>query len=84
MSDSNEMICWCAGVSKDAVVRAVMAGNTTLEQLRQVIGVCPENNDCTHNNPKGRCCAQDVLALVKHHAPSSDDAELCCPCCKQD
>lgn len=77
------MVCWCGGVTEEAVIKAVMAGNTTLEQLKQATGVCPDDNDCARNNPKGRCCAPDVMALVKRYAPGAAGSESCCSCCKQ-
>jgi SAM-dependent methyltransferase len=62
------VVCWCGRVTEKTVIKAIMDGNTTLEQLRQATGVCPDDKNCAHNNPKNLCCVPDVMALVKQYA----------------
>lgn len=79
------MVCHCGKVTKGQILQAVAAGNRTFEQLRRATGACPEDTDCAANNPSGRCCAPEVTALLKSHAPESDTKEpvSCCSCCGQ-
>lgn len=78
------MVCYCANVTKGQIIQSIEEGCSTLEQLRRTIGVCPEENDCATNNPNGRCCAPEVMALLKGYVPDAiDNAQppSCCSCC---
>lgn len=86
-------VCYCGNVTKGQIVQAVVAGNRTFAQLRRATGACPEDNDCATNNPSGRCCAPEVMALLKSQVPdmqkvstqlpsaccSSAASSCCCP-----
>ncbi len=64
MPDST-LICHCGNVTKGQILRAIAAGSHSLEHIRQATGACPDNHDCATNNPQGRCCIPDIMALVK-------------------
>ena len=84
MTDSEApLICYCGQVGKGRVLQAIAAGAATLQQLREMTGVCPENADCARNNPTGKCCAPDILALLREHAcgHAESDALTACSCC---
>ena len=83
MPDST-LICHCGNVSKGQILRALAAGNHSLEQIRQATGACPDNHDCAANNPKGRCCIPDIMALVRAYGPTNNILErLTIPTIKQ-
>ncbi len=84
----NTIICYCGNINKGSIVRAIKEGHTSFAQLRAATGVCPEPNDCLHNNPKGRCCSTEVMALLNSVCgvnKTAVQASPCtCACCKNE
>ena len=48
-----EMVCWCSGVSKGAVLRAVEAGAASVQDIRDATGACTLGL-CRERSPRGR------------------------------
>lgn len=62
-----EIICWCANISKGQVCDAIAEGVDTLDQLHQKLGIL-RGAQCAEKSPRGRCCCQEVVALLTHSA----------------
>lgn len=63
----NEIVCWCVNVTKGQVCDAVSEGFTTLDALHQQLGIL-RGEHCSDVSPRGRCCCQEVVALLTHSA----------------
>lgn len=62
-----EIICWCANISKGRVCDAIAEGIDTLDQLHQELGIL-RGAQCAEKSPRGRCCCQEVVALLAQSA----------------
>lgn len=59
-------ICYCSNLTREQIVRAVEAGNTTIDAVRKVTGATTTGK-CLTKNPTGRCCHkvfQEVIDSV--------------------
>lgn len=63
----DEIICWCANVSKGMVCDAIADGVDTLDKLHEQLGIL-RGTQCAEKSPRGRCCCQEVVALLTHSA----------------
>lgn len=68
---AEEMVCFCRGLTKGALVEAIQGGAHTLALLKVLTGAGRER-DCQRLNPAGRSCQADLAALVDlyGHAPA--------------
>jgi len=66
-ASEDTLVCYCGKVDKKAVLHAIASGHDTLDKLKAVLPICPEDNDCKNNNPSGRCCLPEVNALLHAH-----------------
>jgi len=73
MDYSNEIICYCKNVSKDAIAAAINDGAMTLKDIQEKTGACT-GNQCKELNPKGVCCSSDINAMLP-------DIPKRCSCC---
>jgi NAD(P)H-nitrite reductase large subunit len=59
-----EIICYCRNVTKKEILIAMMRGARSLNDIQVATGACT-GEQCDMMNPKGRCCATEILALLK-------------------
>ena len=59
---ADQMICWCKGVDKQTIVRAMAAGAETVSDIGEMTGA-GRGNECASKNPSGECCHGD-LSLI--------------------
>jgi nitrite reductase (NADH) large subunit len=48
-----EMVCYCAGVTKEAILRARRTGARSLAAVKAATGACTQGR-CGETNPRGR------------------------------
>lgn len=79
------MICYCGKVTKKMILDAVKDGHRAFEQIKEATGACPDDSDCARNNPSGRCCGPDIIALLKAvtFGTAGVFSGYSCPCCKK-
>jgi len=66
-ASDDTLVCYCGKVDKETILNAIAAGHDTIDKLKAVINICPEDNDCKNNNPSGHCCLAEVSALLRAH-----------------
>lgn len=72
-------VCYCIGVTEDTIVSAIHGGARTLEAVQEATGACTGNR-CRELNPKGRCCSEDILELIRRETGTSSSSK--CSCCR--
>ncbi|HNV95801.1 MAG TPA: (2Fe-2S)-binding protein [Bacteroidales bacterium] len=70
---NEEIICYCKNISKAEILSAIAKGAKTLKDVQEMTSACT-GNACIELNPKGVCCAEDILKLL----PPSDKKCSCC------
>jgi len=56
--------CYCNHVTEDQVISAVVDGGArTVGDVSRLTGAM-KNGNCLLNNPKGRCCHEDIEILI--------------------
>lgn len=58
-----QIICYCKGITKGAIVQAIHDGAGTLDDIRRMTTACT-GGECKTKNPSGRCCSTDIQELV--------------------
>jgi NAD(P)H-nitrite reductase large subunit len=71
-----EVICYCANVTKSEIEAAIFKGARTLKDIQEVTGACL-GNQCKELNPKGRCCSVEINALLNRE----EEPPKKCSCC---
>jgi len=61
-SDS-EVICYCKSVTKGEIINAIKKGAGNLPDIQKMT-FANTGNKCKIMNPKGRCCAGDIKAIL--------------------
>lgn len=57
--------CYCNRVTEDQVTSAVVDGGArTVGDVSRLTGAM-KNGNCLLNNPKGRCCHEDIEGLIR-------------------
>ncbi len=74
----DEMICYCMNVKRSQIVKAIKEGAKSLKDIQQMTKACTGNR-CKELNPKGRCCIDDVNAILKEF-DITDTKSSCCSC----
>jgi len=59
----NEIVCYCKKVSKGKIIKAIKNGAKDLENIQQMTSA-NTGNQCKTMNPKGKCCAGDIKAIL--------------------
>jgi len=72
----SKMICYCKNVTIDEVERAVVNGAKTLGEIQATTGACT-GNKCKELNPLGRCCSEDINAILNDNT-SKSNSHCCC------
>ena len=65
-----QIICYCKGITKAAIVQAVGDGARTLDDIRRMTTACT-GGECKTKNPSGRCCSGDIQELITVYGESS-------------
>ena len=63
LSDEDK-ICYCIGVSKGVIVKAIEGGAITLESIREETKACT-GTTCKSSNPLKRCCSKEIKKLIE-------------------
>ena len=63
----DEVVCWCANVTKGQICEAIASGIHTLDRLHAELGIL-RGDQCTEKSPRGRCCCQEVVAMLAQSA----------------
>ena len=61
-SDS-EVICYCKSVTKGEIIKAIKNGAKDLVDIQKMTSA-NTGNKCKTMNPKGKCCAGDIKAIL--------------------
>lgn len=64
MIDTDETICYCAGVTRVSILEAIANGAKTLEDIQRMTGA-GMGSRCKELNPKGVCCHADILEILQ-------------------
>lgn len=78
---ADDTVCYCKGVTREAILRAIRDGARTLADVQRLTGA-GTGDRCRELNPKGVCCHGDILALLAEAAarpaPGSAPPSSCC------
>ena len=74
----DEMICYCKNVKRSQIVKAIKDGAKSLKDIQKMTKACTGNR-CKEINPKGKCCIDDVKAILKE-SNISETTSSCCSC----
>jgi len=78
--NDQEPICYCKGVTRATLVKAIHQGAQTLKELQATTEACTGNR-CKELNPKGTCCSGDIRQiLVKEGVQPDGGPTSACPC----
>lgn len=58
-----EIVCYCNKVSKGDIIDAIADGAETVEQI-SAANKAGDGKDCATLNPSGKCCREDIQALL--------------------
>lgn len=67
--DMDKIICYCDNVVKGQIWEAMEQGAKTLADIKRMTGACCSCK-CAERNPSGKCCAQDIAAVMKEYITS--------------
>ncbi len=69
----DEIICWCAGITKREIEEAVKQGAKTEKEVRAILNKWEKGN-CEKKNPKGVCCSTDfIMAIIESLQKSTSE-----------
>jgi len=60
----DNIICYCSNVSKDEILRAIINGAKTLDDIRIATKACTIGR-CKEFSPHKKCCSSEILGLLK-------------------
>ncbi|ACZ19761.1 BFD domain protein (2Fe-2S)-binding domain protein [Thermanaerovibrio acidaminovorans DSM 6589] len=60
---SPRYVCYCDRITREQVLEAIRNGAVTVDDVARMTGGM-RGGRCGENNPKGRCCHGDVMALI--------------------
>jgi len=59
-----DRICYCIGVTKGEISKAIRGGADSLKAVREVTKACT-GSDCKQTNPLKRCCSKEIKKLLE-------------------
>lgn len=74
---TEKTICYCMNVSENAIIKAIKDGATTLNDIQKSTTACTGNR-CKELNPSGKCCSEDIRAILKKEIGAVSKSECCC------
>ena len=77
MTTTDDMICHCGAVSESQIVDAIRNGARSLKAIQESTGACVGDR-CKELNPKGRCCSDDILAIITRETGITSPSERGC------
>jgi len=72
----SKIICYCKNVNKAEIEQAIEKGAKTLSDIQNMTGACT-GGQCKELNPLGRCCYEDIKAMLNDNN-SIADSHSCC------
>ena len=63
---NDQMICYCDNVTNGEIIAAMEQGAKTLQDIKRMTGACCSCR-CAELNPSGKCCAQDIAAVMREY-----------------
>ena len=57
--------CYCNHVTEDQVINAIVDGGARTVRDVSLLTGAMKNGNCLLNNPKGRCCHEDIEILIR-------------------
>lgn len=63
--NKEDLVCYCEGVSRQEIVEAIQKGASSVREVAEATGACQGAQRCEELNPKGRCCAIDILEILQ-------------------
>jgi len=78
--DTNEMVCYCAGVTRASILEAIANGAATLADIQRMTGA-GIGSRCKELNPKGVCCHADIREILQDARGSSSVPQPGGSCC---
>ncbi len=73
----SKIICYCKNVIVDEIEQAIVNGAKTIGDIQTITGACT-GNKCKELNPLGRCCSEDINAMLNDNNPKADSHCSCC------
>lgn len=59
-----DIVCWCKSVTRATIEAAIRDGAASLSDVQRMTGACT-GGDCERLNPKGVCCCEDILTILR-------------------
>lgn len=59
----DNIICYCKQITKSEIEKAISDGAKTLKDIQEMTGACT-GNECKEMNPSGKCCSEDINAML--------------------
>ena len=59
-----KIICYCSNVSENEIVRAIINGAKTLDDIRKTTKACTAGR-CKELNPNKKCCSSEIIKILK-------------------
>jgi NAD(P)H-nitrite reductase large subunit len=78
--DDSEIVCYCQQINKKLIVDSIMAGNNTLQSIKETTTACT-GGDCKNLNPSGKCCSADIKELIRLFSETQEKKSSCACCC---
>ena len=61
-----EIICYCSNVSKSEILKAIIDGAKTLQDIRNMTNACTLGK-CKELSPKKKCCSSDIIKILNEN-----------------
>lgn len=84
-ADMSETVCYCCGVRKRDILRAITNGARTIEDVSAQT-TAGTGLECMEKNPSGLCCHGDIQQILNIYATVHDSIQGGCggACCGGD
>lgn len=73
----DQVICYCKNVTKAEIEKAIRSGAKTLKDIQETTGACIGNH-CKELNPSGKCCSDDIKAMLNENGAIENSSCCCC------
>lgn len=74
---NDKIICYCMNVNESTIIKAIKDGAATLNDIQRATTACTGNR-CKELNPTGKCCSEDILAIIKQETGVDTKSDYCC------
>jgi len=76
---TDKIICYCTNVPESQIVKAIHNGVNTLKDIQKATNACT-GNQCKKLNPKGHCCYEDIMEILKRETGIEPEKNNSCCC----